>query len=587
MSLPSQILARRMHLPRPQTLHVVCHKDLRAEMDDGVVLLADRWVARDTDGVPQPTVLVRSPYGRRQFVGLLLGRLLAERGLQVVIQSVRGTFGSGGEFSPFDEHDDGLATVRWLRQQPWHAGRFGTIGPSYLGFVQWAIAADAGDDLAAMSIHVSASQFYGQTYAGTSLSLENVASWMVIIAAQERRFGVLALLRALRSLPPLLAQLPLADLDERATGAAVGWYREAFASPGREDPYWMRRDFSATVARITAPVQFVGGWYDILLPWMLEDFEALQAAGRAPQLLIGPWTHTAPELAGAGEREGLAWLRAHLLGDDRLVRRAPVRIMVTGERAGGGWRDLDSWPPPGLSERRLYLNDGLVLSDDPPPGAASAASAGSADSGGSSGSAGSADSADSADSGGSSGGGAAGDRYRYDPSDPTPSMGGPILLSRAAVVDNAPLEARDDVLVYTGPVLDTTFEAIGPVSVELWLRASLPHFDVFARVCDVDAAGVSNNVCDALTGVAPGRYEQAADGTWRIRFRLWPMAHRFAPGHRVRLLIASGAHPRYARNPDTGEDPATATEATMRAVDVEVLHDAEHPSALVLPAGPR
>jgi uncharacterized protein len=552
MSLPSQILARRMHLPRPQTLHVVCHKDLRAEMDDGAVLLADRWVAQDTDGAPQPTVLVRSPYGRRQFVGLLFGRLLAERGLQVLIQSVRGTFGSGGEFSPFDEHDDGLATVRWLREQPWHAGRLGTIGPSYLGFVQWAIAADAGADLAAMSIHVSASQFYGQTYAGSSLSLENVASWMVIIAAQERRFGALALLRALRSLPPLLAQLPLADLDERATGAAVDWYREAFASPGREDPYWRRRDFSATVARITAPVQFVGGWYDILLPWMLEDFEALQAAGRAPQLLIGPWTHTAPELAGAGEREGLAWLRAHLLGDDRLVRRAPVRIMVTGERAGGGWRDLDSWPPPGLSERRLYLHDGLRLSDDPPPV-----------------------------------GGAAGDGYRYDPSDPTPSLGGPILLSRAAVVDNAPLEARDDVLVYTGPVLETTLEAIGPVSVELWLRASLPHFDVFARVCDVDAAGVSRNVCDALTGVAPGRYEQADDGTWRIGFRLWPMAHRFAPGHRVRLLIASGAHPRYARNPDTGEDPATATEATMRAVDVQVLHDAEHPSALALPAGPR
>ena len=130
-------------------------------------------------------------------------------------------------------------------------------------------------------------------------------------------------------------------------------------------------------------------------------------------------------------------------------------------------------------------------------------------------------------------------------------------------------------------------EAIGYVSVELWVRAGLLHFDVFARVCDVDPAGVSRNVCDALTGVAPDRYEQAADGTWRVRFRLWPMGHRFAPGHRVRLLIASGAHPRYARNPGTGEDPAAATAATMRPVDIEVLHDAAHPSALVLPAQPR
>jgi putative CocE/NonD family hydrolase len=551
MSLPSRILARRMRLPQPRTLDVVCRHDLPVEMDDGAVLLADRWVARDTEAVPQPTVLVRSPYGRRQFVGLLLGRLLAERGLQVVIQSVRGTFGSQGEFSPFDEHDDGLATIRWLRAQPWHAGRFGTIGPSYLGFVQWAIAADAGDDLAAMSIDVSASQFHGHTYPGGSLSLENVASWMVIIAAQERRFGLLAMGRALRSLPPLMAELPLGDLDERATGAAVGWYREAFARTGREDPYWTRRDFSATVGRIAAPVQFVGGWYDILLPWMLEDYEALQAAGRAPHLLIGPWTHTAPELMGAAQREGLAWMRAHLLGDDRLVRRSPVRLMITGERAGGGWRDLESWPPPGTGERRLHLGGEGLTDDAPGPGA---------------------------------GDGGAGDGYRYDPADPTPSLGGPILLSRAAVVDNAPLEARDDVLVYTGPALATAVEAIGHVSVELWVRASLPNFDLFARVCDVDLAGVSRNVSDALTAVAPGRYEQAGDGTWRVSFRLWPIAHRFAAGHRIRLLVASGAHPRYARNPDTGEDPAAATTASMLPVDVEVLHDAEHPSALVLPA---
>jgi putative CocE/NonD family hydrolase len=342
MSLLSQILARRMGLPRPQTLDVVCERDLQAAMDDGAVLLADRWVARDSAALAQPTVLVRSPYGRRQFVGLLFGRLLAERGLQVVVQSVRGTFGSEGTFSPFDEHADGVATVRWLRAQPWHAGRLGTIGPSYLGFAEWAIAADAGVDLAAMSIHASASQFHGQTYAGSSLSLQNVASWMVIIAAQERRFGLLTIGRALRGLPGLLAELPLADLDERATGAQLDWFREGFASPRREDPYWARRDFSGTVAAITAPVQFVGGWYDILLPWMLEDFEALQAAGRAPQLLIGPWSHTAPGLAAAGERDGLAWLRAHVLGDDRLVRPSPVRITVTGERFGGGWRDLEA-----------------------------------------------------------------------------------------------------------------------------------------------------------------------------------------------------------------------------------------------------
>lgn len=547
MSLVSQILARRMRLPRARTVDVVCERDLRATMDDGEVLLADRWVAADARDRPQPTVLVRSPYGRRQFVGMLLGRLLAERGLAVVVQSVRGTFGSGGQFSPFDERDDGLATLRWIREQPWHAGPIGAIGPSYIGFVQWAVAGQPGADLAAMSIHVSASQFYDQTYAGGSLSLETLASWMVLIAAQESRLAPVAINRALRSLPSRLVELPLGDLDERATGAPVRWFREAFGDYDREGAYWSARDFSSTVAEVTTPVSFVGGWYDILLPWMLDDFEALQAAGRRPQLLIGPWTHTSPGLVGAGEREGIAWLRAHLLGDDRLVRAAPVRVMVTGERSGGGWRDLPAWPPPGTEERRLYLDHVHSLSERP-----------------------------STTSGA--------DRYRYDPADPTPSLGGPVLLERSAVVDNAPLEMRDDVLIYTTTPLAQRVEAIGHVSVELWARASEPYFDLFARVCDVDADGVSRNVSDALTSIAPGRAEQTADGTWRVRWRLWPIGHRFAAGHRIRLQVSSGAHPRYARNPGSGDTAAHADADTMRAVEIEILRSAEYPSALVLPA---
>jgi uncharacterized protein len=543
MSAGSEILARRMRLPGAATHDVVCEQDLRAVMDDGSVLLADRWVARDTRARPQPTVLVRSPYGRRQLVGLIFGRLLAERGLQVILQSVRGTFGSEGQFSPFDERADGLATLRWIRAQPWHSERIAMVGPSYLGLVQWAVAPDAGDDLVGLAIQVSASQFHGQTYAGGSLSLETVASWMVLVAEQERHFAPVAIARVLRRLPGLLSELPLVDLDERALGSEVSWFREGLASPGREDAYWAARDFAAGVAKVAAPVQLIGGWYDIFLPWMLEDFAALRAAGREPRLMIGPWTHTAPGLVGAGTREGLAWLRARLLDDDRLVRPAAVRVFVTGERSGGGWRDLPSWPPPDAGERRLWLGGDGRLENEPT--ASSAA-----------------------------------DRYRYDPGDPTPSLGGPVLLSREPVVDNRALEARADVLTYTTPALSSVVEAIGPVSVELWVRASSPYFDVFARVCDVDPDGVSRNVCDALARVGPDLFEQTADGAWRITFSLWPIAHRFGAGHRIRLQVSSGAHPRYARNPGTGEDPVKATD--LRAVDIELLHGRGQPSALIL-----
>jgi hypothetical protein len=549
MTLASEVLARRMRLPRAQTLDVGCESDLQASMHDGVVLLADRWVPGLSAARAQPTVLIRSPYGRKGFVGLLFGRLLAERGLQVVIQSVRGTFGSEGEFAPFDERADGLDTLRWLREQPWHAGPIGMMGPSYLGLVQWAVAPDAGDDLAALAIQVSASEFYDQTYAGGSLSLETVGSWTVLIASQERRFALVSINRTLRRLDSLLRELPLDEFDERATGAALPWFREGFGQPARDSAYWATRDYSARVGEVRAPVQFVGGWYDILLPWMLEDYARLRAAGHEPQLLIGPWTHTAPGLAAAGHRDGIAWMRAYLLGDQRLVRAAPVRVLVTGERTGGGWRDLPSWPPPGTGERTLWLGAGGELADEPPDGGQE---------------------------------GEGGDGYRYDPSDPTPSVGGPVLLARHPVVDNRELEARADVLTYTTPPLAETVEAVGPVRVRLWASASSDDFDLFARVCDVDPEGRSWNVCDALTRVAPDRFDRAGDGAWPVAFELWPTAHRFAAGRRIRLQVSSGAHPRYARNPGTGEDPATATE--LRAVDVRILRDAEHPSALVLPA---
>jgi uncharacterized protein len=535
-----------MRLPRAETHDVVCERDLRVAMDDGAVLLADHWFARAMSDRAQPTVLVRSPYGRRQVFGLLFGRLLAERGLQVVIQSVRGTFGSEGQFSPFDERADGLATLRWIREQPWHSGRIGLIGPSYLGLVQWAIASDAGEDVAALAIQASASQFHGQTYAGGSLSLETAASWLVLVAAQERRFALPAMLRGLRLLPSLFSELPLANLDVEATGAEVAWFRDAMAHPLREDAYWVARDYAAGVEKVMAKVQLIGGWQDIFLPWMLEDFSALRAAGHDAQLIIGPWTHTAPGLMAAGLREGIGWLRAGLLDDDRLVRPARVTAFVTGEAKGGGWRALPSWPPPDTVERRLWLGArGQLLADRPPEASTP-------------------------------------DRYRYDPADPTPSLGGPVLLARDPIVDNRPLEARPDVLTYTTPALLSTVEAIGPVRVELWVRASSPHFDLFARVCDVDPAGASWNVCDALVRIAPGLFEPAADGAWRVAFGLWPTAHRFAAAHRIRLQISSGAHPRYMRNPGTNEDPTTA--AHTRPVEVEMLHDAGHPSALVLPA---
>src|SRR3546814_3965806 len=98
-------------------------------MTDGTELLTDRYIP---DGGEQlPVVLVRSPYGRS--LGLAIGMVypLVWNGYQVVFQSCRGTGGSAGRFDPHhDEHDDGLATVAWLRQQPWAQAGIVTYGRS-------------------------------------------------------------------------------------------------------------------------------------------------------------------------------------------------------------------------------------------------------------------------------------------------------------------------------------------------------------------------------------------------------------------------------------------------------------------------
>jgi putative CocE/NonD family hydrolase len=292
----------------------------------------------------------------------------------------------------------------------------------------------------------------------------------------------------------------------------------------------------------------VTGWYDAFLPWQLEDFAALQHADRPCQLTIGPWSHTQEGLSATGVREGLAWLRGHLLADPRLIEPVTVRVFVTGERTGEGWRNYERWPPAEGAPRQLWVEGEDRLAWEPPP----------------------------AGTGGSR-------SYRYDPADPTPALGGPIMITSKPVRDNRPLESRGDVLTFTTRPLEEAVEAIGPVRVELWARGSEPHFDLFARVCDVDRAGASWNVCDGLASVAPGRFEQPTeDGAWRVQFDLWPIAHRFAAANRIRLQVSSGAHPRYVRNPGTGEDPLTAEKP--RAVDIELVYGPERPSSLLLPA---
>src|SRR5690349_4350847 len=148
----SSAAARALGLPPRRTREVRARRAIPVRTRDGVILRTDHYAPALATA---PTVLVRTPYGRGGL-SAVAARLLAERGFHVVMQSCRGTGGSGGAFDPMRrERDDGLDTVAWLRRQPWFTGRLGTYGPSYVGYTQWAIA-DV-PELAAMATVVTAS----------------------------------------------------------------------------------------------------------------------------------------------------------------------------------------------------------------------------------------------------------------------------------------------------------------------------------------------------------------------------------------------------------------------------------------------
>ena len=168
-------------------------------------------------------------------------------------------------------------------------------------------------------------------------------------------------------------------------------------------------------------------------------------------------------------------------------------------------------------------------------------------------------------------------RFRYDPADPTPSIAGTAVGLSAGPADNRRLEARPDVLTFTSDPQAADLEVIGPVRVRLHVQASVPHIDLHARLCDVTPRGRSINISDGIVRLT----DAAADTPAAVEFDLWPIAHTFLRGHRIRLQVSGGAHPRYGRNHGTAEPFATSTR--LQASDRTVFHDTQHPSAVWLP----
>ena len=558
--------------------------DVPAAMRDGIILRAN--IYRPAEG-RWPVLLTRLPYGKDLPLGsaVLDPVQAARRGYVVIVQDTRGCGASDGDWYPYRaEADDGEDTVAWAAALPFSDGQVGMYGASYFGFTQWAAAIRQPPALKALVPFITWDDpLDGLLYRGGAFELGAPAGWYLMMELGQlfRRLG-----RDPERLGPALAawageldalgatgcaSLPLAEFAPLRGRRTAPSFFDIVAAP-------MDRSAEPTASmtildrhdQVQVPSLNIGGWYDIFLAGTIANFQAMRARGKPAKLLIGPWSHGnigAPigeRNFGFGSQGGLINLRMDLGSlqlrwfdhwlkgrDTGVLAEPPVKIFVMGANV---WRDEQEWPLARAVETPWYLHANGELSLEPPRDEAP-------------------------------------DRYAYDPADPAPTRGGALLMTPeypAGPYDQREVEVRPDVLVYTSAPLERDLEVTGPITVRLWAVSSAPDTDFVARLTDVFPDGRSFNLTD---GIVRARYRGFSEGaspaliepgrTHEYVIDLWATSNVFQQGHRIRLQITSSCFPRWDRNPNTGHP--FGADAELRVARQQILHDAEHPSHVVLP----
>ena len=546
--------------------------ELRIPMRDGVRLSATAW--RPAAEGRYPIILIRSPYPRTCCTIPPLAAFYVEHGYAVVSQDVRGRGDSEGQFGFwFQEVDDGYDTIEWLAAQPWSNGRVGMMGPSYPGFAQW-LAARAHPPHLVCIVPTSAGGDYFRDfpYMGGAFMEWQALSWVDSMtprpasdAAAHHEIDIRAMVK----------YQPLATADSALAGRPLPLYQELLAHPTL-DAYWQRIAFApADFARIDLPALHVTGWYDWAQGSEISLWQGMRRASPAADrqfLLVGAWTHEGAFFGGStgGANKVGVWdlppqaildMKAeHLAFFDRYLKQdanAPlmprVRLFVTGAEE---WRTFDDYPVPGTQTRRLYLHSGGHANSAAGDGALSWQKPAREKP----------------------------DRYTFDPKPQDERQ----AWIADPEVERSPKEARPDVLVYTGPVLTAPLAVVGRPQAELFVASDARDTDFVVSLLDVQPDG-RVRVLAAFPGVIRARYRHGMDHEIlltpgkpeRLRIPLADVAHRFLPGHRIRVEITSVPAPMTNVNSNTGHPIATDTE--WRAARQTIFHHRPRASHLILP----
>jgi hypothetical protein len=542
-------------------------------MRDGAILRANAWLP-GKEGA-WPVLLQRTAYRRddafgTQYISALEFMAALRRGYAVVVQDTRGRYASDGAFMPFEtEAEDGADTIAWLREQPFCNGEVMMFGGSYVGATQVLAATGRPEGLIAVSPHLTTAR-HGETwtYRSGAVELAFLLLWIIESLAPED------LQRRLEAIPPqevaratrllaefqcdpaaAFARLPIIDDDLVALAPyAARWFVNDRALRAAGDIEHLE---ALKASRI--PYLVSCGWNDLFLEGALELFAIVRSrwneAERVPdRLVIGPWSHGNPS-----DWQGDAWLGYSAstagLSDEQLrffdAARAgtpPNTAMVRYFRSGSNtWHAAPDWPLPGSEKQQLFLGENS-LREAPVAGSSSLG-------------------------------------FRSDTLlDPVPTTGGAnfvpgLLLGRnSGPKDQATIERRGDVMLFTSCVLKDDLEVTGLVEAELWVSATGASADWTARLCVVDEDGRSIGLVDGII-----RLDRIDIQPQRVSIRVGHVSHLFARGSRIRLQIASSNFPRFDRNPQSGVPPTLATEADFVPATHTVYFGSSTPSCIFLP----
>ena len=550
---------------------------LRIPMRDGIHLGAT--LIRPESHGPHPAILYRTPYGQeRHLQGAELPRKAARHGYLVFLVDVRGRYTSEGEFEAYhQERDDGFDTVEWIASHPLSDGRVGSYGGSYPGYVQWLALAEAPQGYAAGAPAMTPTASHHFFYLGGAFNL-TWYDWFVaaILPDLHRRAGTRMEPNPERwseERRDWYMQRPLADIPflQDLTPYYFDWVQNPDLTS-----WWDFANIEKDFHRIQAPVLLVSGWFDNTYGTIgaIRGFQGMRReastedARQGTRLVLGPWSHTSLNVHRTrigqlefGPAAGidyddllLRWFDRHLKGlPSGVDEMPPVQVFVMGENR---WRFADEWPPPGAEEFTLYLTG--ESEGDAGSGGLSRAPPQEAE---------------------------GWDAYRYDPHDPVwyegPGSPGPF--------DQAPIEGRPDVLVYTSDPMEEPLEVTGEVWAELFVSSSAPDTDFAVMLCDVHPDGTSYNLMGPEAGYLRMRYREGydrqvlmePDTVYRVKIGDMPTSNVFREGHRIRVHLTSSRAPHFDPNPNTGEEIATA----VRVVPAEqrVWRDTLRSSRIILP----